>query len=186
MILLQLFLEFARAGLFAVGGGLATLPFLYSISDRTGWFTHGQLTDMVAVSESTPGAIGVNTATYVGFATAGLLGAVTATVGLVLPSVVIIILVARVLDRFKESALVGHIFYGLRPASTGLIAAAGVSVAKLTLLDLSALVALDFASAFKFSYIAMALILFLLMKKFPKHPAFYIALAALAGILFRL
>lgn len=186
MTLLQLFFEFARAGLFAVGGGLATLPFLYSISDRTGWYTHEQLTDMVAVSESTPGAIGVNTATYVGFTTAGLLGALTATAGLVLPSIVIILLVARVLDRFKESSLVKAIFYGLRPASTGLIAAAGVSVAKLTLLDMEALRALNFAAVFRFSYIAMAVLLFLLMKKFPKHPAFYIALAAAAGIVFQL
>ena len=90
MMLLQLFLEFARTGLFAVGGGLATLPFLYSLSDKTNWFSHEQLTDMLAVSESTPGPIGVNTATYVGFATAGLFGAVTATVGLVLPSVIVI------------------------------------------------------------------------------------------------
>lgn len=186
MTLLQLFLEFARAGLFAVGGGLATLPFLYSISDRTGWFSHEQLTDMVAVSESTPGAIGVNTATYVGFTTAGLLGAATATLGLMLPSIIIIIIVARILDKFKESAYVKAIFYGLRPASTGLIAAAGVSVAKLTLLDMSALLARDLVHAFRLPYIAMAAILFLLMKRFPKHPAFYIALAAVAGIVFRL
>lgn len=186
MTLLRLFLEFARAGLFAVGGGLATLPFLYSISDRTGWFTHQQLTDMVAVSESTPGAIGVNTATYVGFTTAGLLGAVTATLGLVLPSIVIIIVVAGVLDRFKESRLVKSVFYGLRPCSTGLIAAAGVSVAKLTLLNMDALLAWNLAAAFRLSYIVMAAALFLLMKRFPKHPAFYIALSAAAGIVLKL
>lgn len=186
MTLLRLFLEFARAGLFAVGGGLATLPFLYSISDRTAWFTHAQLTDMVAVSESTPGAIGVNTATYVGFTTAGILGAVTATVGLVLPSIIVIIIVAGVLDRFKESAIVKSVFYGLRPCSTGLIAAAGVSVAKLVLLNTDALLSMNLAGAFRPLCIAMAAVLFLLMKRFPKHPAFYIALAAVAGIILKL
>lgn len=186
MTLLQLFLEFARAGLFAVGGGLATLPFLYSISDRTTWFSHEQLTDMVAVSESTPGAIGINTATYVGFTTAGILGALTATLGLVLPSIIIIILVARILEKFKESALVRAVFYGLRPASTGLIAAAGVSVAKLTLLNMDALLSWNWAAAFRYPFIIMAAVLFLLMKKFPRHPAFYIALAAAAGIVLKL
>lgn len=186
MTLLQLFLEFARAGLFAVGGGLATLPFLYSISDRTAWFSHEQLTDMVAVSESTPGAIGINTATYVGFTTAGILGALTATLGLVLPSIIIIILVARILEKFKESALVRAVFYGLRPASTGLIAAAGVSVAKLTLLNMDALLTWNWAAAFQYPFIIMAAVLFLLMKKFPRHPAFYIALAAAAGIVLKL
>lgn len=186
MMLLQLFLEFARAGLFAVGGGLATLPFLYSISDRTAWFSHQQLTDMVAVSESTPGAIGVNTATYVGFTTAGLLGALTATLGLVLPSILIIILVAHILEKFKESGLVRAAFYGLRPASTGLIAAAGVSVAKLTLLNMDELLSWNWGAAFRYPLIVMAAALFLLMKKFPKHPAFYIALSAAAGIIMKL
>ena len=101
MIFLRLFIEFFRAGLFAVGGGLATLPFLYDISTRTGWFTHAQLADMVAVSESTPGPIGVNMATYVGFTTAGLPGAVIATLGLITPSVIVILLVAQILDKFQ-------------------------------------------------------------------------------------
>ena len=87
MIFLQLFYEFFKTGLFAVGGGLATLPFLEDISQRTGWFTSAQLADMLAISESTPGPIGVNMATYVGFETAGILGSLCATVGLVMPSV---------------------------------------------------------------------------------------------------
>ena len=89
MVYLRLFFEFFRAGLFAVGGGLATLPFLYEISDKTGWFTHQQLADMVAISESTPGPIGVNMATYVGFTTGGLLGSVVATLGLIAPAAII-------------------------------------------------------------------------------------------------
>ena len=93
MLYLRLFWEFFKTGLFAVGGGMATLPFLYSMSDATGWFTHAQLADMIAVSESTPGPIGVNMATYVGFSTAGVPGAVVATLGLITPSVIIILII---------------------------------------------------------------------------------------------
>lgn len=132
MILLRLFYEFFKVGLFSIGGGLATLPFLYDISDKTGWFTHADITNLIAISESTPGPIGVNAATYVGFLTDGLAGAVTATIGLIAPSIVIIILISRVLERFRDSRLVDDLFYGLRPASTGLIAAAGLLVVKST------------------------------------------------------
>ncbi len=130
MLYLRLFWEFFQTGLFAVGGGMATLPFLYDISDRTGWFTHAQLADMVAVSESTPGPIGVNMATYVGFLTGGVGGAVTATLGLITPSVIVILLVAAFLNRFRDSKYVNAAFYGLRPASTAMILAAGVLVVK--------------------------------------------------------
>ena len=122
MIFIRLFYEFFKAGLFAIGGGMATLPFLYNISDKTGWFTYGQLADMVAISESTPGPIGVNMATYVGFTTAGIPGAVVATVGLITPSIIIILIIAGFLKSFKDSKYVQNAFYGLRPASTGLIA----------------------------------------------------------------
>ena len=117
MIFLQLFWEFLKTGLFAVGGGLATLPFLKAITHKYPWFTANDLMDMVAVSESTPGPMGVNSATYAGFHAAGLPGALTATFSLVLPSVIIIILVSRALDRFRSSSLVQNGFYGLRPAA---------------------------------------------------------------------
>lgn len=116
MILLHLFLEFFKTGLFAIGGGMATVPFLYSMSDKTGWFTHAQLADMIAVGESTPGPIGVNMATYVGYTTAGVPGAIIATVGLVVPSVIIILLIAKVLQQFRQNKYVDAAFYGLRPA----------------------------------------------------------------------
>ena len=135
MILLRLFWEFFKTGLFAVGGGMATLPFLYNISETTGWYTQAQLADMIAVSESTPGPIGINMATYVGFETAGIPGAVIATVGLVTPSVIIILLIARVLAAFRQNKYVDAAFYGLRPCSVGLIAAAGLMVVKIALFD---------------------------------------------------
>ena len=112
MLYLQLFWEFFKTGLFAVGGGLATLPFLQDMSDRTGWFTHAQLADMLAVSESTPGPIGVNMATYVGFSTGGVGGALIATLGLITPSVIVILIVAAFLKAFRDSKWVSV----LRPA----------------------------------------------------------------------
>ena len=135
MILLRLYWEFFKAGLFAVGGGMATLPFLYSMSEKTAWFTTAQLADMIAVSESTPGPIGVNMATYVGFTTAGIPGALIATLGLATPCVVIILIIASVLDAFRKNKYVDAAFYGLRPCSVGLIAAAGMLVVKISLFD---------------------------------------------------
>lgn len=188
MTLLRLFYEFAKAGLFAVGGGLATLPFLYDISDKTGWFTHEQLADMVAISESTPGPIGVNTATYVGFTTAGVLGAVVASVGLVFPSIVIIILVAQILERFKDNPLVNATFYGLRPASTGLIAAAGYSVLKISLLSLQNYGGLStLLSVFNLPNILLAVALFFAIRYFKKlHPVVFLGASAVIGILLKL
>ena len=116
-ILLQLMLEFAKTGLFSVGGGLATLPFLYEMSDNWGWFSHADIADMIAVSESTPGAIGINMSTYAGFKTGGVPGAFLATIGLAIPSFVVILIIARFLAKFRSNPHVEGAFYGLRPAS---------------------------------------------------------------------
>ena len=136
MLYLRLFAEFFCTGLFSVGGGLATIPFLQDMGQRTGWFTSHDLANMIAISESTPGPMGVNMATYVGFTSAGIPGSAIATLGLITPSIIVIIIVATVLRRFRDSKYVGAAFYGLRPASTGLIAAAGWSVISISLLDL--------------------------------------------------
>ncbi len=189
MILLRLFWEFFKTGLFAVGGGMATLPFLYDMSARTGWFTAAQLADMIAVSESTPGPIGVNMATYVGFTAAGIPGAVTATLGLVTPEILIILVVARVLAAFRQNKYVDAAFYGLRPCSLGLIAAAGMLVVKVTLLDLDAFAATGaFLSLFKWKAILLTAVLLVftrLVKQTKKlHPIFFILASALAGIVF--
>ncbi|MGM9545146.1 MAG: chromate transporter, partial [Vescimonas sp.] len=138
MIYVKLFYEFFKTGLFAIGGGLATLPFLSDMADRTGWFTQAQLADMLAVSESTPGPVGVNMATYVGFETSGVLGAVVATLGLVTPSVIVILIVASFLKAFRSNRFVDAAFYGLRPASTAMVASAGIGVVLLSLVDTSA------------------------------------------------
>lgn len=186
---LRLFCEFFKTGLFAVGGGLATLPFMYDISDKTGWFTHSMLADMVAVSESTPGPIGVNMATYVGFVTGGVPGAVIATVGLVTPSVIVILLIARVLKVFRENQYVDAGFYGLRPCSIGLIAAAGVLVVKLALFN-TELYASTGAIADLFNVKALILAAVLLaatrcIKKLKGlHPIVFILASAVIGIVF--
>lgn len=125
---LQLFWEFFKTGLFAVGGGMATLPFLQAIGESTGWYTYTDLMNMLAVSESTPGPIGINMATYVGFTAAGIPGAVIATLGEVTPSIIVILIVAAVLHSFRNNPYVDRAFYGLRPASTGLIGAACAAV----------------------------------------------------------
>ena len=128
MIYLRLFWEFFKTGLFAIGGGMATLPFLHDIGEATGWFTQAQLMNMLAVSESTPGPIGINMATYVGYTVGGIPGAVIATLGEVTPSIIVILIVAAILKSFRDNRYVNSAFYGLRPASTGLIGGAGVAV----------------------------------------------------------
>ncbi len=183
MTLLLIFYEFFKTGLFAVGGGLATLPFLYKIADNYDWITYQTIADMIAVSESTPGPIGVNMATYTGFHISGVGGAVVATLGLVVPSIIVIILVARILDQFKQSAMVKAIFAGLRPAATGLIAAAGFSVLKLSLFNGQAA---GLADAIRYRELVLFAVLFALIWKFKKHPILYVAAAAAAGIAFSL
>ena len=127
-VYLRLFWEFFKTGLFAVGGGMATLPFLKDIGQSTGWYTYTDLMNMLAVSESSPGPIGINMATYVGFTVRGVPGAIIATLGEITPSIIVILIVAAMLKKFRDSKLVNNAFYGLRPASTGLIGAACVAV----------------------------------------------------------
>ena len=125
-MLLTLYIEFFKIGLFAVGGGLATLPFLYDLSDRYGWFSYEQLADMIAVSESTPGAIGVNMATYVGSIQAGVIGAFLATLGVVLPAFVIILLVMVLLKNILGNKYVQAVLQGLKACVVGIILATGL------------------------------------------------------------
>lgn len=216
MVVLLLFFEFFLIGLCAFGGGLATIPFLSELADRTGWFTQEDLSMMIAVSESTPGAIGINMSTYVGYMVGmhsfdnnlfmGFICSIVSTLGLVSPSVIVIIIVAKFLSKFKDNKYVNWVFYGLRAASIGLICYAAYS-----LLD-GVIIYLDNATAvfdnfnwshfFKdiwlaisnfiialfgdFKGIAVALFLGILVFKYKKHPLFYIALAAILGIILQM
>jgi len=189
MILLLLIWEFSKIGLFAVGGGLATLPFLYELSARTAWFTGTDIANMIAISEATPGPLGINMSTYVGYTTAGIPGAVLASLGLVLPSLIIVLVVAKMLKRFKESRLLTDIFYGLRPASVALVTAAGIEVLKISLLSLEKWVGAfsleNLLGVVNWPCVGLAAVLLLLTRKLKKaHPVFFIAGSAGAGILF--
>lgn len=186
MTLLLLFFEFAKGGLFAVGGGLATIPFLQDMGTRTGWFTNADLTTMIAVSESTPGPMGVNMATYVGFETAGLPGAVLATLGLITPSIVVIIVIAGFLEKFRLSKTVDSVFRGLRPASTALIAAAGLSVALSVFVTVGGVETHTFTPRWPVVVLSAIIFLCTQQKKLKKlHPVAFIAIAAVVGAVFQ-
>ena len=194
MLYLRLFYEFFKTGLFAVGGGMATIPFLYNMADATGWFTRNDVANMIAVGESTPGPIGVNMATYVGYVTGGnmgglpfaILGAVVATVGLVTPSIIVILIIASFLKSFRENRLVENAFYGLRPASTGLIAAAGISVVMANLFYLENLEQGFGLSLFNWKGWLLAIVLWVLTNKVKQtkglHPILFILASAVVGI----
>ena len=198
MIYLKLFWEFFKTGLFAVGGGMATLPFLQSIGESTGWYTYGDLMNMLAVSESTPGPIGINMATYVGFTVAGIPGALVATIGEVTPSIIVILIVAAVLHSFRDNKYVDHAFYGLRPASTGLIGAACVAVILevLTSIQIAAAegsfvksdILVGAGGLFDVPGLLLAAVLLVLTNWVPKvkglHPIVFIGLSAVVGVVF--
>lgn len=191
MIFLYLFIEFFKTGLFSIGGGLATIPFLTAMGEKWGWFTNETLGNMIAVGESTPGPIGVNMATYVGY-TVGMdkygiwgafLGGFIATFGLILPSVIIILIVAKILKAFKENKLVERCFYFIRPAVTGMIATAAVMMIKnsifikasdniLKMIDTKALI--------------LFAVLLVCTNKIKLHPIFYIVIAGIFGAIFKM
>lgn len=183
LTLLRLFYEFFLVGLFSVGGGLATIPFLEDLGARTGWFSQADVADMIAISESTPGPIGVNMATYAGYQTYGILGGIVATLGLIAPAIIVIYIVAKILNKFKENKLVKGAFYGLRPASIGLILAALYGVVKVALINVDSG---TFVGFFNYKEIILAVCLFTLQKVFKKlHPIALIAIAAAVGIIFK-
>ncbi len=177
---LALFFEMFKVGLFSIGGGLATLPFLFELTEKYNWFTASDLTNMIAVSESTPGPIGVNMATYVGFKTGGILGGILSTLALVTPSIIVILVIAGILEKFKNSIIVKDLFYGLRAAVAGLIAASVLNVFAQNLIipDAQGLITM-----LDYKKIALFAVLTFGVFKFKKHPLVYIGTGALAGII---
>lgn len=213
MVLIRLFFEFFRIGICAFGGGLATIPFLQELAETTGWFTQAELGNMIAVSESTPGAIGINMSTYVGYLVGvnefgnvgmGFVGGIVATLGLVAPSIIIILIICQFLNRFRTSKIVNWTFYGLRAASLGLIGAAAYSVLELSIIrpklagecfegitasnfwtDIWGSISNAAVAFFDFKALALAIFLGILVFKYKKHPIVYILLAAVIGIIFQ-
>ena len=198
MLYLRLFWEFFKTGLFSIGGGMATVPFLQEMAVRTGWFTSAELADMIAVAESTPGPLGVNMSTYVGYTTGyaqmgvfgGILGGFVATIGLIFPSIVIILIIAAILAKFRSNPYVNAAFYGLRPASLGLIAAAGFSIILICFFRVDSIY--QFVSDFQFDWrmLVLAVVILVGTRWIPKvkklHPIWFILLSAVVGIVFRL
>ncbi|MDR1965892.1 MAG: chromate transporter [Synergistaceae bacterium] len=182
MVYIALIAEFLKIGLFSVGGGLATLPFLYRLTDRYDWFTREMLVDMIAISESTPGPIGINMATYAGHSAGGVAGGVLATLAIIAPSVAIALIITKILDKFRENRYVKRAFYGIRPAVTALIATVAIGIMKITMLDIPAYEKTGaIADIFSYRQIALFFAVSCLMRKYKLHPVFYIGGAAAAG-----
>ena len=168
MIYLQLIFEYFKTGLFSFGGGYATLPFLYHIADTYNWYTPKQLSDMIAVASITPGPVGVNVATYSGFTTQGISGALIATTALILPSFIIVMAVAKLLNKFRGNKHVQSAIYALKPAGCGLLAAVAINLFRENVTHI-------------WAYIFFILLL-LMSIKVKKDPLVYLGLSALAGL----
>lgn len=191
MICMTLFFEFFKVGLFAVGGGMSSIPFLMELARRYPWLTLSELTNMIAISESTPGPIGVNCATYVGYHAAGIPGALTATLGLVLPSFLIISVISYFFHKYKDSRIVQSVFKGIRPAVCALICYAVLQILKVTVFAVAEAADAVVISAETFRLPALLLILALFgVMQIPKlkktHPLAWIAAGAVLGIVLKL
>ena len=200
MIYLSLFLEFCRIGLFSVGGGLATIPFVYDLAARTGWIDAAEIPNFFAIAQIIPGASGINLGAYTGAETAGAAGAYLAALGLVFPSIIIITIVSFIYEQFKKNTISQAVFKGMRPASLGLIASAVLTLAVSVFYDAGAAagagdgvnagvlsgVGVNFIAGLKLPECAVFIVLFVLIAVFKKHPALYVALGSLCGIALKL
>ena len=186
MELIILFIEFFKTGLFAIGGGLATLPFLYNLADNYDWFDRGMLANMIAISESTPGPIGVNMSTYAGFNAEGIVGGIVATTALVLPSLIIIIIISKFLGKFNDNKYVKNAFYGLRPAVTALIASAGFEILRISVFSFEKFTeSNNIIDIINIKSTVLFAILFYITNKYKSHPIFIILGSAIIGVIFK-
>ncbi|MDR2742343.1 MAG: chromate transporter [Treponema sp.] len=180
MIFLTLFYEFFKIGLFSIGGGLATLPFLYKLAEVYPWLPAETIPDIVAAAQFSPGAIGVNLSLYTGFRCAGVAGGFSAALGLITPSVIIIVIVARMFASFKENQAVKAVFSGLRPAAAGLLAAVTYTLIRSSLFNPGAPA---WNSLIRWREGVLFAVLFITIYRFKKHPVLYIAAAGVTGII---
>lgn len=184
MIYLQLAFEFFKTGLFAIGGGLVTIPFLSEMGNKYGWFTSQDLANMFAISESTPGPIGINMATYVGYKVGGIFGSLVATIFEVMPAVIIILLISKLLFKFKESEFVKAGFKGLRPTVLGFIISAfvGIFTTSVILVDKFKQTN-NIKDMFDIRLLIIFALILILNTKWKIHPVFYVLLSAVFGII---
>ncbi len=184
MIYLTLAYEFFKIGLFSIGGGMATLPFLMDLTAKYDWFTASELANMVAISESTPGPVGINMATYAGYNAGGVPGAIVATLALTAPALVIIVIIARFLENFSENNTVKAVFYGIRPTVAALIGYAVWELLKIALVTAT-------GTVLQINYINLLIcitfFLLLQIKKLGKlHPLVWIIAGAAVGIVLKM
>jgi chromate transporter len=186
VIYLSLYFEFFKIGLFAVGGGLATVPFLYKLSAATAWFGPQDIVNMLAVAQITPGPIGVNMAALAGYTAGGFWGALAAALGIVSPAVLAIVMIANVLNKFAGNKYVQNAFKGMAAAVCALISVAVCKIAGAALLDAPAFAAGGrFADLLQFKAFIFFIILLFLIRRFKAHPFIYICLSAAAGLLIK-
>ena len=172
MIYLLLFGEFFKIGLFALGGGMATVPFLFELADKYTWFDSQELVDMIAVAESSPGPIGVNMATYAGIKTAGVWGGIVSTLGLIFPSLIIIMIISRLLNKYRSSNVFMNMMYAAHPAVIAMILVAGIELGRLVLVNP---VVIGIGTIFLVAIHFVRL-----------HPILYIILGAIVGVMLNL
>ena len=186
MILVLLCMEFAKIGFFSLGGGYATLPFLYHMSEVYGWFRPLELSRMLAISSITPGPVGLNVATFAGFKTAGIMGSLVATMSIMLPSFLMVVIISKMLKKFKDSPYLDSVMYALRPATAAMLAAVGVRLFKDAIIrniDFSGINLLNLQNYLDLKGFLLLFILFLISLKIKKDPLIFLAYGAIAGIL---
>ena len=171
MIYFLLMFEFFKIGLLAIGGGLVTVPFLFDLADKYDWFTKVELANMIAISESTPGPIGVNMATFAGLTVGGIGGGILATVSLIFPSLVIMVLVAKIMNKYSCNMRVRDILSGVRPVVLALILFAGFELGKIVL-----------AGQVEVIFLVVVLAM---MRIWRQSPIYYLCLSAILGILLK-
>ncbi len=172
MIYLLLIYEFFKIGLFSFGGGYATIPFLYHISEVYHWYTLNDLTNMVAIASITPGPVGINAATFAGLKTAGILGSALATTSEMLPSFILVIIVSKILKKFSENFFVKSAIETLKPISCALLLFVSAGLLKSHIADIKALILLA--------------VLILISWKSKKDPLFYLVIAGVTGVILKL
>lgn len=170
--LVHLIIEFFKIGIFSIGGGYATIPFLYQISHQYGWYNIKELSDMIAISMITPGPVGVNMATFAGFKTYGIFGGIIATLSLALPALIFVILISKILNKYSENFWVKSILYALKPTGCGLLLAVGTKM--------------FFDNVTNIPAICLFVFLFLISFKFKKNPLYYFLFASIIGIILQL
>lgn len=182
-IYLKLLFEFSKIGLFAIGGGYATIPFLYHLSVFYNWFSSKDLTQFLAFANIIPGPVGFNLASLVGFKVSGIIGALMAAIGIIIPSLVFVLIISKLLKEFEGNKYVKSIFYMLKPTSCAMIAGIGLKLIKDIILTNAQNI-----SVYSIDWKALILFisLFAISLKKEHSPLFYIGVSALVGVLFHI